>query len=110
MVIVPIYKSDEERETVLKACRDLSSRLTPKGELSPLRIKIDDRDGKSPGFKFNEWEVKGVPVRIELGPKDLEKKQIMLARRDTGEKKPMLMDECTACIRNSGIWFLVSYF
>ena len=60
-----------------------------------LRVKLDDRDEKSPGFKFNEWEVKGVPVRIELGPKDLEKKAVMLCRRDTGEKTSVAMASCT---------------
>ena len=48
---------------------------------------LDDRDGYSPGWKFNEWELKGIPIRIEIGPKDLEKKQVVLVRRDTGEKK-----------------------
>lgn len=88
-VIIPIYKTDAERDTVLEACAAL------KEKLGTVRVKIDDRDNKSPGFKFNEWEAKGVPLRIELGPKDLDKKQVMLARRDTGEKQPMPMEECT---------------
>ncbi len=88
-VIVPIYKTDAERDAVLAACKNL------KESLGSVRVKIDDRDNKSPGFKFNECEVKGVPVRIELGPKDLDKKQVILARRDTSEKKPMQMDDCT---------------
>ncbi len=58
-------------------------------------MKIDAREGKSPGFKFNEWEVKGVPLRIEIGPKDLAQKQIIMARRDTSEKKPMPIADCT---------------
>lgn len=82
VVIVPIFKSDEERNAVLAAAEDL------KQKLGDIRTHIDDRD-KSPGFKFAEWEVKGVPVRIEIGPKDLEKQQYMVARRDTGEKSPI---------------------
>ncbi len=88
-VIVPIYKSDEEKAAVMKAAEGV------KKQLGTIRVKIDDREGKSPGFKFNEWEVKGVPLRIEIGPKDLEKKQLMLARRDTSEKKPIPMTDCT---------------
>lgn len=88
-VIVPIYKSDEEQKKVLDACRSLQKAL------GGVRVHVDDRDGKSPGFKFNEWEVKGVPVRIEIGPKDLEKQQCMLARRDTSEKSAMPLADCT---------------
>ena len=83
VVIVPIYKTDEEQRSVLKACEDIEKAL------KEIRVKLDNRDEKSPGFKFNEWEVKGVPVRIEIGPKDLEGKQCMLVRRDTGEKVSM---------------------
>jgi len=89
VVIVPIYKTDEEKKNVLAAAKKLVT------SLGDLRVKLDDRDEKSPGFKFNEWEVKGVPVRIELGPKDLEKKAVMLCRRDTGEKQSVAMASCT---------------
>lgn len=89
VVIVPIYKTDVERAAVLAACHDLTTKL--KG----IRVHLDDRDEKSPGFKFNEWEVKGVPVRLELGPKDLEKKQVMVVRRDDGSKTPWTLDRCT---------------
>ncbi len=54
-----------------------------------MRVRVDDRDNVSPGWKFNEWELKGVPIRIEIGPKDLEKGQVVLVRRDTGQKTPM---------------------
>ena len=50
-------------------------------------VHLDDREGYTPGWKYNEWEVKGIPLRIELGPRDLEKKQVVVVRRDTGEKK-----------------------
>jgi len=89
-VIVPIYKSDAEKTAVLAEARTLMATLG-----SSLRIRLDDREEKSPGFKFNEWEVKGVPLRLELGPKDLEKKQVMLVRRDNGNKSPLPLSSCT---------------
>ncbi len=76
VVIVPIYKSDAERVEVLQAV----DRLLP--ELSGLRVHVDRRDGLTPGYKFNDWEMRGVPLRIELGPKDIARQQVMLARRD----------------------------
>ncbi|MBU2214097.1 proline--tRNA ligase [Patescibacteria group bacterium] len=90
VVIIPIYKSEAEKGKVLKACEDLQK------SLKSVRVKLDDRDEKSPGFKFNEWEVKGVPLRIEIGPKDMEKKQVVVVRRDTGEKESMKMTDCSA--------------
>lgn len=81
IVVVPIYKTDDERARVLEAC----SRL--RAALGDLRVKIDDRDEYRPGRKFNEWELKGVPLRIELGPKDVDAGQVIFARRDTGEKE-----------------------
>jgi prolyl-tRNA synthetase len=80
VVIIPIY-TDETKINVLKAASKL------RGDLKGLVASIDDRDGYTPGWKFNEWEMRGVPVRIEIGPKDLEKDQVVLARRDTGVKK-----------------------
>ncbi len=91
VVIVPIYKTDEEKERVLKECDALKKQWE-----KSLRVKIDNREEKSPGFKFNEWEVKGVPLRVELGPKDLEKKQLTLARRDTGAKEAKPLASCGA--------------
>jgi prolyl-tRNA synthetase len=77
VVVVPIYKSDSERAQVMAAVERLTS--TWKGR---VRFKIDDRDNLTPGYKFNEWELKGVPVRIEIGPKDVEKNSVAMARRD----------------------------
>ncbi|NOS68003.1 MAG: proline--tRNA ligase [Candidatus Peribacteraceae bacterium] len=96
IVVIPIYKTDAEKSSVLAACRDLEKSWSP-----TIRVKIDDRDEKSPGFKFNEWEVKGVPVRVEIGPKDLEKKQITVARRDTSEKSAMPIDAASASAMES---------
>lgn len=90
--IIPIYKSDDEKAAVLRVAQDLQTRLIGK---SGNKVDVDMRDEKSPGFKFSEWEVKGVPVRIELGPKDLEKKQATIVRRDTSEKFAVPLEQCT---------------
>jgi len=84
-VIVPIYRKDEEKAKVLEAANRVSEELSAEG----IRVKLDDRDQMKPGWKFNEWELCGVPLRLELGPRDLEGEQVMAARRDTGEKTPM---------------------
>jgi prolyl-tRNA synthetase len=76
VVIIPIYKNDLERSSVMEVVEKL------KGELSSFRIKVDDRTEVTPGFKFNDWEMRGVPLRIEVGPKDVEKGTLALARRD----------------------------
>ncbi|MGZ4144397.1 MAG: proline--tRNA ligase [Actinomycetota bacterium] len=81
LVIVPIYKSDDERARVLEAVARVQASLVDR------RVKVDDRDQLRPGFKFNEWELKGVPLRVELGPRDVEAGQLVLARRDTLEKE-----------------------
>lgn len=80
VVVVPIYTSEAEKEKVLSFVHVVMR------SLDGVRVHLDDREEKSPGFKFNEWEVKGVPLRIDIGPKDLEKKQVTIVRRDTGEK------------------------
>ena len=79
VVIVPIIK-DETREKVMEKCRGIAKALE-----CEFVVKIDDSD-RTPGFKFNEWELKGVPIRIELGMRDIESGSVMVARRDTGEK------------------------
>jgi prolyl-tRNA synthetase len=81
IVVVPIYKSDDERALVGDAVKRLV------GALGERRVKVDDREGYRPGFKYNEWELKGVPVRLEVGPKDVAAGQVTLARRDTGAKE-----------------------
>ena len=81
-VIVPIYKGDAERPIVLDACERLSIPLREKG----VRLHLDDRDQYRPGFKFNDWEQKGVPVRIEVGPRDLANGEVRIAIRHNGEK------------------------
>lgn len=88
VVVVPIYTSGGEREKVLSFVHTMVR------SLGDIRVHLDDREEKSPGFKFNEWEVKGVPLRIEIGPKDLEKKQVTVVRRDTGEKSHVPSATC----------------
>tara|TARA_R110002012_G_scaffold3289_9_gene15380 strand:- start:60024 stop:61499 length:1476 start_codon:yes stop_codon:yes gene_type:complete len=83
VVIVPIYRKDEEFDAVNEVALDLMKKLRSKG----IRVKYDNRDTHKPGWKFNEYELKGVPVRIAIGPKDVEKGTIELARRDTLQKE-----------------------
>ncbi len=83
VVIVPIYRSEEEFDAVSEVATDLMMRLRAKG----VRVKFDNRDTQKPGWKFNEYELKGVPVRIAIGPKDIEKGSVEMARRDTFAKE-----------------------
>ncbi len=83
VVIVPIYRSDEEFDLVDKKAKEIKKSLEAKG----ISVKYDNRDTHKPGFKFNEYELKGVPVRIAIGPRDLEKNTVEVARRDTKEKE-----------------------
>ncbi len=77
VVIVPIWRKDEERAAVLEAAQQLHARL--KGS---ARVELDVREGFTAGWKFNEWEMRGVPLRIEVGPRDVANRQVMFARRD----------------------------
>jgi prolyl-tRNA synthetase len=85
VVIVPIYKTDDERARVMESATKVRGGLSGNG----VRVKIDDRDQHRPGFKFAEWELKGVPIRVELGPKDVDADQVVLANRVTGAKEPV---------------------
>jgi prolyl-tRNA synthetase len=78
LVIVPIWKTDDEKASVLENAHRLRKELVSAG----IRVKMDEREGMSPGFKFNDWEMRGVPLRLELGPKDVAKGSVVLARRD----------------------------
>jgi prolyl-tRNA synthetase len=97
VVIVPIFKKEDERVAVCGAAQQLANslrQLPPDSWLGyePLSVKVDDRDQYQPGFKFNEWELRGVPVRVELGPKDLAKNACVLARRDLPGKEAKQFD------------------
>src|SRR5258705_5755501 len=78
VVIVPIFKTDEEKASVLDTARKLRAELVK----ANIRVILDEREGNSPGWKFNDWEMRGVPLRVELGPKDVAKQAAILARRD----------------------------
>ncbi len=88
IVIVPIFK-DDTKEKVLTHSKSLLAKLAAKG----FRAKLDDRDGYTPGWKFNEWELRGIPLRIEIGPRDIDSQQLVLARRDMTEKMTIKEDE-----------------
>ena len=94
IVIVPIYKTDEERARVLEAADRIVEGLGAWERREPgrLRVHIDARDGIKPGAKYFEWELRGVPLRMEVGPRDLDKNQVVLVRRDTREKRPASLD------------------
>ena len=82
VVVVPIYRTDDEMGGVLERANKVKDELVGQG----IRVKLDDRDQHRPGFKFSEWELKGVPVRIEIGPRDVEADQVTIAERVSGEK------------------------
>jgi prolyl-tRNA synthetase len=83
VVVVPIFKNDEEKSSVMSAARQLKAALIAAG----IRVTLDQREGQSPGWKFNDWEMRGVPLRVELGPKDVAKQSAVLARRDRPGKE-----------------------
>ncbi len=94
VVIVPIPRGNW-RETVLPHAKQIRDSLVAAG----VRVMLDDRDAYTPGWKFSEWELRGVPLRLEIGPKDIEKQQVMLARRDTREKLPTPVDGLTGRVQ-----------
>jgi prolyl-tRNA synthetase len=93
VVIVPIGR-DNWREAVLPRAQEIRQELATCG----IRVTLDERDER-PGWKFAEWELRGVPLRLEIGPKDIEKGQVLIARRDTREKTSVLMEGLPARVR-----------
>ena len=94
VVMVPIYKTAEEHEAILDKMYEIKKELEADGR----SVKIDDRDTLRPGFKFAEWELKGVPVRIAIGPRDLQNGTVELARRDTLTKESAPVEGLAATI------------
>ncbi len=94
VVIVPIYRTDEERARVLEAAQRIKDSLGAWERRSParLRVHVDARDGMKPGAKYYEWELRGIPVRMEIGPRDLDANQAVLVRRDTRAKQSFRLD------------------
>jgi prolyl-tRNA synthetase len=93
VVIVPIF-NEEDRSDVLEVSTAVADELRTAG----VRVRVDDRPEYRPGFKFNEWELKGVPVRIEIGARDLAAGAITVARRDTGDKQQIPTARATVAI------------
>jgi len=89
VIIVPIITSDKSAKAVMEKCNDIELNLGSAG----IRTKIDQDTSQTPGWKFNYWELKGVPLRIEIGPRDLLKDQIIIVRRDDGKKQIVKQDE-----------------
>jgi len=87
-VIVPIWRNDEQQTMVLETAEQLKKQLLDAG----VRVYLDSRDTVTPGFKFNDWEMKGVPLRMEIGPRDIKDNQVMMARRLTGKKDAVSLD------------------
>jgi prolyl-tRNA synthetase len=91
VVMVPIPRGNWQ-ETVLPKAREIQQQLVAAG----VRVTLDDRDSYTPGWKFAEWELRGVPLRLEIGPKDIEKASVLIARRDTREKLAVPMEGLAA--------------
>ena len=89
VVIVPIYKNEEGEKIVSPKVQTIKDEL----ESKDIRVHVDHRSGLSPGYKFNDWELKGVPIRIEIGPKDIEKQSFVIAKRYNREKSNLGFDE-----------------
>ena len=96
VVIVPIYRKDEQLEAITEKADEITKALRAKG----ISVKYDKRDTHKPGFKFAEWEMKGVPVRLAIGPRDLENGTVEVARRDTLEKDTLRMENLDEKIEN----------
>ena len=94
VVIVPIFRNDDELNRITEKVNEISASLRKQG----YAVKFDNRDNQKPGFKFAEWELKGIPVRIAIGPRDLDNGTVEVARRDTKEKQVMKMDDVTTAI------------
>ena len=94
-MIVPIYKGNEELAPIAEVARKMKKELTALG----ISVKFDDRDTQKPGWKFAEYELKGVPVRIAIGPRDIKNGTLELARRDTLEKQVMPQEGIAAYVK-----------
>jgi prolyl-tRNA synthetase len=84
VIVIPIWRTDGDLATVEEAVRRITKRLA-----SVVRVRVDWREDRTPGYKFNEWELKGAPLRLEVGPRDVAADQAILVRRDTREKEPV---------------------
>lgn len=94
VIIVPIFNSDNKNK-IIKEANEI------KNKLKNYDVELDDRDGYTPGWKFNEWELKGIPIRLEIGPKDIEQKQVVLVRRDNNKKEPIKISQLDKKIKEN---------
>ncbi len=94
LVIVPIYRTDEDRARVLEAAERIRRTLADWERRDPnrLRVHVDAREGLKPGAKYYHWELRGIPLRMEIGPRDLDANQAVLVRRDTRAKQTVSLD------------------
>ena len=94
VVIVPIWKSDDERSATIEAARRIADELGSfsRPDHERIRVHVDDRIGIKPGAKYYHWELKGIPLRLEIGPRDLASGSCMLVRRDSRDKRPVSFD------------------
>src|SRR2546430_14740800 len=100
VVFVPIHYKESDKELILQTAHHIAESL---GKHS-VRTYIDDREQYTPGWKYHEWEMKGVPLRVEIGPRDMESKQITLVRRDTGKKMAARSEERRVGIECRSRW------
>jgi len=96
VILIPIFKTEEEKSLVLEKLNNIKNQLLN----NTIRVKLDDSDDNSPGWKFAEWEMRGVPLRLALGPKDLANNTIEFARRDTGEKQIFSQENIVENVKN----------
>ncbi len=96
LVIIPIWRNDEQKARLMEEV----SKITLQFKKEDIRYIVDDNEQNSPGWKFNQWEMKGVPLRLEIGPKDLDKKQVVLVRRDTGTKQFIPIEKLFSVVTN----------
>lgn len=96
VVMVPIFSNEEQLQKVLAKMKELKEQLVKLG----ISVKIDDRDNVRSGFKFSEWELKGVPVRLAIGPRDLENQTVEVARRDTLTKESLPVENVVERVKN----------
>ncbi|HET6517880.1 MAG TPA: His/Gly/Thr/Pro-type tRNA ligase C-terminal domain-containing protein, partial [Nitrosopumilaceae archaeon] len=96
VVIIPIYYSERDERKVLEKAKILQEKIQQKN----IRVHVDNRDQLTPGYKFHDWELKGIPIRIEIGPKDVEKNKVVLAKRHNKEKTDMPFNEISEKINS----------
>lgn len=95
VVIVPMGRDEETRAKTYGTSDQMAAKLREFG----VRVHVDKREKESPGFKYNHWELRGVPIRLEIGPRDLESNTMVVARRDTGEKSTVPLSEATLTVQ-----------